>query len=286
VTTATRTPVSVIIPAHDEERVIGRCLETLTVGADPGELEVVVVCNGCADRTATVARAALVDGRVLELPRPSKSDALNAGDAIATRFPRFYVDADIEVSIEAVRATAQVLAGDHVLCAAPHPRFELAGRSWMIRAFYDTWSRLPYMNNEVVGTGVYALSARGRARFTEFPDITADDQFVLQQFAVEERWSLRDHEFSVFPPTSLGGLLKMRRRAYRGVRELARYGTPHTPPAGRRARMLELARRPARIPGLAVYLAVVVTARIWALLMPEPKRWERDDSGRAAARTP
>src|SRR5262245_50140774 len=35
-------PVSVVIPAHDEEAVLGRCLDALLGGAAPGELDVVV----------------------------------------------------------------------------------------------------------------------------------------------------------------------------------------------------------------------------------------------------
>ncbi len=41
---------SVVIPAHNEEHVIGRCLDRLAQSAS-SELEVVVVANGCTDRT-------------------------------------------------------------------------------------------------------------------------------------------------------------------------------------------------------------------------------------------
>src|SRR3954453_3171433 len=93
---------SVVIPAHDEASVIGRCLRALLAGAEPGELEVIVVCNGCHDDTAAVARAHAPDAVVLELPAPSKPAALNAGDAEATRFPRIYLDADVEVPLSVV----------------------------------------------------------------------------------------------------------------------------------------------------------------------------------------
>ena len=48
--------VGIVIPAHNEETVIGRCLEVLLDGAAEGEFQVVVVPNGCSDRTADVAR--------------------------------------------------------------------------------------------------------------------------------------------------------------------------------------------------------------------------------------
>jgi glycosyltransferase involved in cell wall biosynthesis len=79
---------SVVIPAHNEERVIGRCLEVLQAGLRPGELEVVVVANGCTDNTERVARSAVPAVRVVSLAEASKAAALNAGDAVASAFPR------------------------------------------------------------------------------------------------------------------------------------------------------------------------------------------------------
>nr|BFE85750.1 hypothetical protein GCM10020093_083510 [Planobispora longispora] len=46
---------SVVIPAHNEEGVLRRCLDGLLAGTEPGELDVVVVANACTDRTADVA---------------------------------------------------------------------------------------------------------------------------------------------------------------------------------------------------------------------------------------
>src|ERR1700730_14723213 len=80
--------VSVVIPSHNEEHVIGRCLQALTDGAQADELEIIVVCNGCSDRTAAIARTWPAT-TVVELSEVSKSAALNAGDLHATRFPRF-----------------------------------------------------------------------------------------------------------------------------------------------------------------------------------------------------
>lgn len=78
---------SVIVPAHDEARVIGRCLDALFIGLEPGQLDVTVVCNGCGDDTAAVARSAGYDVHVIELAAASKAAALRAGDASATAFP-------------------------------------------------------------------------------------------------------------------------------------------------------------------------------------------------------
>src|SRR5437868_5462556 len=47
--------ISVIIPAHNEEAYIRETLERVNRQAYP-DFEVIVVANGCSDRTATVAR--------------------------------------------------------------------------------------------------------------------------------------------------------------------------------------------------------------------------------------
>jgi glycosyltransferase involved in cell wall biosynthesis len=280
------TPVSVVIPAHDEEAVIGRCLDALTRDADPGELEVVVVCNGCTDGTAAVAREALPAATVVELAVASKSAALNAGDEHATRFPRLYLDADIELPIGVLRATVRALASPGVLCAAPAPAFELRGRPRLVRAYYETWRQLPYFTEEMVGTGVYALSEPGRGRFDRFPDLTADDQFVLQQFAPAERRSLGDQHFVVHTPTTLAGLVAIRRRAYRGAAELAASGrAPHGRATGAGRRLLQLASSPRNWFPVAVFVTISAFAKLRARF-GAGHAWERDDSARQAAEGP
>ena len=60
--------ISVVIAAHNEEAVLDRCLDALLRTARTGELEIAVVCNGCTDGTAEVARRYGDDVCVLETP--------------------------------------------------------------------------------------------------------------------------------------------------------------------------------------------------------------------------
>src|SRR4051794_9821734 len=105
---------TIIVPAHNEAATIGRCLRALTEGGRPGEFEIVVVCNGCTDRTAAEARRFVPRGvTVLETDAASKVHALNLGDAAAHAFPRLYVDADVVIDRASVLTivTSLITAG-------------------------------------------------------------------------------------------------------------------------------------------------------------------------------
>jgi glycosyltransferase involved in cell wall biosynthesis len=70
--------LSLIIAAHDEERVIAAKVENALALEYPRErLEVIVACDGCSDGTAEGARSAGADV-VLELPRGGKIRAQDA----------------------------------------------------------------------------------------------------------------------------------------------------------------------------------------------------------------
>lgn len=279
--------ISIIIPAHNEEQVIERCLSTMCAGAEPGELEVIVVCNACTDRTAELAAGHGDPVRVIETPIGSKSHALNLGDQEARCFPRFYVDADIVVSLDSIRAVARNLESGVALVGAPRIRFDLAGRSWPVRAYYEIWTRLPYISESSVGSGIYAMSKEGRERFGEFPDIFAEDSYVRALFAPEERSAPEGSSFLVTPPSTLAGIVRVNARRRIGFKEFGnRY--PELKKceklSSHQGALIRLALRPRRWPALAVYVAtkfatiVTHTRRYW---LADRRVWDRDESSRS-----
>ena len=54
-----KTHISVVIPAHNEEKYIKRCIDSIhkADGVFPGNTEIIVVCNRCTDKTESIARA-------------------------------------------------------------------------------------------------------------------------------------------------------------------------------------------------------------------------------------
>ena len=51
--------VSVIVPAHNEEKYVVRCIESIKAAASRVKcgVEIIVVCNRCTDRTAELAES-------------------------------------------------------------------------------------------------------------------------------------------------------------------------------------------------------------------------------------
>lgn len=276
--------VSVVIPAHDEEAVIGRCLSGLLRDAAPGELEVVVVCNGCTDATAAVARGF---GGVLveDLPTAGKAAALDHGDAVARTLPRVFLDADVELTTDAVRRTAAVLARDGVLAAAPEIRFDLRGASWGVRGFYRIYARGAWATNGLLGSGLYGLSADGRARFDRFPPIIADDFFIRTLFTDAEREVVAGAHFTIRPPRTLRALVRTRTRIFAGNREFrARYPDVPVPRSDSGDLPRILRGRPSLLPAAIVYVAVQGLAKLqgrrrWAT---GTATWNRDATGRGS----
>jgi glycosyltransferase involved in cell wall biosynthesis len=273
--------ISIVIPAHDEEASIGRTLQTIVADARPGEFEILVICNGCRDRTAQVASAFAPTVKVVETEIASKSHALNRGDESATGFPRFYIDADVEIGTEAIRCIARTLTGG-ILAAAPRRRLDLDGRPWTVRAYYRLWQEHPDVRTSLFGTGVYALSEEGRARFGAFPDIIADDLFVHRLFSDEERRSVESCESVVRPARSFAGLVRRKVRVFAGNYQLERSLGPQATRRGRRGSLLGVVLRQPKLLGcLPVYVAVSVLSKVGAarkVRRGDDDTWERDDS--------
>lgn len=110
--------VSVIIPAYNASSTLALCLEALTRLTSPPD-EVLVVCDGCTDSTAEVARSQGV--RVIECPaRRGAAHARNVGAAAAQGDIFLFVDADclahsavVSLSLEAVFSGEQLIFGSY-----------------------------------------------------------------------------------------------------------------------------------------------------------------------------
>jgi len=255
---------SVVIPAHDEARVLATTLTTLLADARPGELDVVVVPNACRDGTADVARAHGV--RVVETTVPGKAHALRLGDAACVAFPRVYLDADVLLSAADVRALAAALQRPGVLAASPAPRFDLTAVRPLARRLHRVHEAMMAGRRGLAGAGVYALGPAGHDRVFPLPDVISDDGLVHRSFAPHERAVVASAASVVRPAATFGEALQRRVRVRQGNHQLAAMGVPL--PEGRLGlrRLLGLVRSGQVGPvDAAAYLALMAADRtqVW-----------------------
>jgi glycosyltransferase involved in cell wall biosynthesis len=214
---------SVIVPAHNEESVLPRGLAAMLERAEPEEFDVLVVSNGSTDRTAERARAFPV--RVIELAQASKVAALRAGAREAAQDIRVYVDADVVLPTETLRALVSALreAGDEPRVGCPSMVTDTSGSSWLVRGWYRAWTNLPYVASAMVGSGVFGLTAAASARLGEFPDVLNDDGFVRRTFEPAERLTTAG-SFTVKAPRTARALVRRRARIAIGNQDLDERG--------------------------------------------------------------
>lgn len=271
--------ISVVIPAHNEATVLPRLLEALRPGIEGQRLAVVVVANGCTDDTAAVARAAGVTA--VELEAGSKIQALNAGDEVSSGFPRFYIDADVVVTAQDLEAMAAVLSPS-VLAVAPALALDDRVSSPLVRSYHRYWSRLPTVRHSLAGRGCFGVTEAGRSRWGRFPDVVADDQFVNQQFAVEEVAVVSTVSSTVTVPATLAALVRRKRRSHRGNLELAETGVAATSRVGW---VGALRAEPGLLVHLPAFLSVTVIVRWsgWQERRTATASWGADETSRTAS---
>lgn len=219
-------PLSILIPAHNEESYIVACLGAL-LRSEPltSPVEVLVVANGCTDKTVALANAHKGQFKikdwgfsVLELPEGGKLAALNAGEAAAQHDALAYLDADVLVSEPLVGQLAEALDTENARYVSGTPVIARA-YSMVTQAYARFWQTLPFVTEGVPGFGIFAVNKTGRARWGEFPDIISDDTYVRLHFNPEERvkvpatytWPMIEGFLS---------LVRVRRRQNKGVAEV------------------------------------------------------------------
>lgn len=282
------TAFTVIIPAHNEEAVIARCLETLNHGRPQNNnTQIIVAANGCSDRTVEIAAAAAPDAIVLDLPVGSKTLAMNAAARMASHFPRIFLDADIRCDYHSLVALAATLREPGVMAASPAIRMDLARSGPLVKSYYRVWLTQPYVRQAMVGSGCFGLSLAGYQTIGDFPDITGDDVWVYTRFAQGERRNInndaagRPVSFTVSPPRRITDQIRVETRRRLGNAELLKlYPSPHQGPRTNGWKDLMAALQDgASLADLAVYLATKMIVHMRAAAARKRNHaivWERD----------
>ncbi len=282
--------ISVIVPAHNEARSIGRLLDALVGAPDStavaSGLDVVVVCNGCSDDTAAVAAryGHGDDLRVVQIPVPSKIEALRTGNAHARHPTRAFVDADVVIDHAGLVAMQQAMERTGALAAGPTRLLDRQGVSLPVRWYYDIWEELPQVAEGLFGRGVVMVSAEGLGRLDLSADLLSDDLAMSEAFAPSQRVVVGAATVTIRPPKTLADLLRRRIRVALGNAQADQLGVRTEAARTSISDVLRPAvRHPRLAPKVPVFLAVTVLARVAARRQRAsgaPAGWLRDESSR------
>jgi len=101
---------SIVIPARDEERYIGKCLESIAAASAPypGQVEVIVALNRCTDRTEEIVRG--FGARTIEVEGKNLSVIRNAAARVATGNILLTIDADSTMSANMLSEIERMLS--------------------------------------------------------------------------------------------------------------------------------------------------------------------------------
>ncbi|MDJ0323739.1 glycosyltransferase family 2 protein [Cryobacterium sp. PH31-AA6] len=277
---------SIVIAAHNEENVIGQNLDALLAQQTVDPLEIIVIANGCTDQTVAIAsRPGVI---VIDRAPPGKAAAVNAGDLVATGFPRVYLDADIIVPPGGLAAlVARLAEAPCVLAAVPRRRIDTGGRPWPVRAYFSINERLPAFRNGLFGRGMIAVSEQGRARFDAFPVMIADDLFLDSQFTDAEKAEVVGVEVVVAAPFTTRDLVRRLVRVRRGNAQMraaaaAQQIDVRVRPADRWAWLCEVALpNPRLLPATIPYVSITLLSGLLARRRVKAgQEWGRDESTR------
>src|SRR3954465_10796587 len=156
--------LSIIIPAHNEATVVARTLDSILANRLDRPLQVIVVANGCTDATAEVVRRFHERVELVETPVGSKTHALNLGDRVAKYALRAYLDADIELSDNALQTVVDAFKDPTVRLAMPRAMTTYRGHNPFLAGYYRLWRSMPYVRKGAMGGGFYAIDRELRSR--------------------------------------------------------------------------------------------------------------------------
>jgi exopolysaccharide biosynthesis WecB/TagA/CpsF family protein len=270
---------SIIIPAHNEDTTIGRTLRLISPLVALNQADVIVVCNGCTDDTAAIARR-FRGITVCETDTASKTAALNLGDAAAKVWPRLYLDADVEIEPATIRAIFDAFSREQVLAVRPACVYDTTGASVLVKSYYRARGRIPTNRAAIWGAGAYAVNAAGHERFGSFPPITADDSYVDSLFDSSEKVVVQTSApVRVFTPRTVTALIAVLARQHRGAMELSSDGSSA---AGSVKALLTSVRGPFSATDVFCYAVLSICGRLQARRARSrgQAEWERDMSSR------
>lgn len=136
---------SVVIPAHNEEKYIGKCLRSIRYAAKqvPDKVEIVVAANRCTDSTADIAKrygAKVVynDDKCISSIRNAAIRA-SSGKIIVT------IDADSTMTKSSLSEIKELLLSGKYIGGGTMPKFDRASLGIAVSSIYIAINLIPVM---------------------------------------------------------------------------------------------------------------------------------------------
>ena len=171
--------ISFIVPAHDEELLIGRTLEHLRVAGEAFRrpFEIVVVDDASTDRTAEIAAAG--GARVVPVAHRRISSTRNAGARAALGDVLVFVDADTVLDAGTLRAALAAIDGG---AAGGGAMIRFDGDVPLLGRFFE-WVVSPLFRWGGLAAGCFLFCTRAA--------FEASGGYREDVFAAEEVWMSR-----------------------------------------------------------------------------------------------
>lgn len=283
--TLSQSKSTIIIAAYNEASIIRATIRSLVENTELNHYQILVICNGCSDNTEDIIRNEFHTVFCYSIPQASKSLAIRYAESLAPGFPRLYLDADIELNAgDAIALIDFAKKQSAAALIVPASKLDTEQSQNTVKRFYRVWYDTPYVQQLGFGAGAYLLNQLGRDRFTDWPELIADDGFIRSQFLKHEIHVLEQYKVKVKAPKDIFSLIKVKARSKRGNIELKRYLDQHNSfrKESKRTTLKHTLQVRSSLCDRLVYLFVNLTALTlakWQSLIGF-KAWPRDNSNR------
>ncbi|MEF1175046.1 glycosyltransferase, partial [Vibrio sinaloensis] len=264
-----------------EEKQIGNTLSAYKSFMD--RIQVIVIPNGCIDRTEEISKA--VDDRieVLTLTEGSKVNAINYAYKFA-KFDHILVqDADTLIEQKSIQNVLSFINKESYLFASLVPETNTSKSGWIVRSYYSSLSKTPEHSIGMVGSGCYLLSRKAASKCFPFPQVIADDGYVKSILDKSNLSVIPESNIHVQAPRDVISLIKIKTRSKLGNIELSNRGKKINGDKNGLLTLFMLGVKERAFIRFLIYASITAISlgrARWYLNNNSSLEWERDNSTR------
>ena len=225
--------VSVVIPAHNEEKSIERTIGSVLRGEYPAQREVIIVNDGSTDGTEYLVRElSKKDGRIriFNTEHAGKSRAINLGVGKASNDIIVTLDADSEIEPGSLAAIVKPFSDEKVGAVSGIVRavYKMNPLTWFQDFEYIQSSAWRFICNKINATYIFpGFAAFRRDAFLHIGGFSSDtysEDFEIGLRLRKAGYRLEMSTATMFTkvPETIGGLAKQRMRWGRGTVQVMR----------------------------------------------------------------